>query len=78
MNMEIHDSDKVGMEIFKSKEDAIKRKIESEQALIDIAKNTKPNWAERNPIKMLLIGVVIGFLLNYILELLKISHIGGL
>lgn len=39
--------------------------------------NLRP-WGERHPVKMLLIGLVLGFLLNYILELLKIFHIGGL
>lgn len=50
----------------------IKKKAE-----YNLAYPTK-SWPEKHPFIMLLIGVILGFLSNYILEYLKIYHMIGL
>jgi len=71
------DLGKIYKEVLNEQERQHKLKLASQQAMIDLA-NKKQSWAERHPFIMLLIGVVLGFLLNYILELLKLYHILGL
>ena len=70
MNIQVPDFSKLKRNT--ATEDEIKKLHET------IKNQSVKNWFERHPFIMLLIGVVIGFLSNYILELLKLHHKIGL